>query len=353
MRLITVVSTLSFGCCALAQVFESFTDSNGIKFWQATWDTAVKGTKGDAQWGLALPPAAETSLKDEYIGRLVVPRRADGTWMGLSHKSEMTGALLLLAWPDGDNVRTSFRYATGYVAPDIYSGNASLSVISRVNNATHYGITYRCEGCWTWDQNGVSGSQIPATTASAAQIIGWAQATEAPTNPSEADSQIKQHANDGLFGANVASARNSRYTKWLSLATTSTSASIARSSVLASASSTSVGASSSTPVSSSAACPNSNPVTDQMWDHIVVGAGAGGIPLADKLSESGKSTLLIERGPPSSGRWGGTMKPHWLVGTNLTRFDVPGLDNEIWVDSEGIACSDIGVMVSLYRDARH
>lgn len=38
------------------------------------------------------------------------------------------------------------------------------------------------------------------------------------------------------------------------------------------------------------------------------------------------------------------LKPDWLDGTNLTRFDVPGLDNEIWEDSAGIACADISVM---------
>jgi cellobiose dehydrogenase (acceptor) len=80
------------------------------------------------------------------------------------------------------------------------------------------------------------------------------------------------------------------------------------------------------------------------YDYIVVGAGAAGIPMADKLSESGKSVLLIEKGPPSSGRWGGTMRPDWLSGTNLTRFDVPGLCNEIWVDSAGIACTDTDQM---------
>jgi cellobiose dehydrogenase (acceptor) len=62
--------------------------------------------------------------------------------------------------------------------------------------------------------------------------------------------------------------------------------------------------------------------------------------MADKLSEAGKSVLLLERGPPSSGRWGGTMKPSWLSGTNLTRFDVPGLCNQIWADRSGIACTD-------------
>lgn len=36
--------------------------------------------------------------------------------------------------------------------------------------------------------------------------------------------------------------------------------------------------------------------------------------------------------------------PDWLSDSNLTRFDVPGLCNEIWVDSAGIACSDVDVM---------
>lgn len=38
------------------------------------------------------------------------------------------------------------------------------------------------------------------------------------------------------------------------------------------------------------------------------------------------------------------MKPDWLVDTNLTRFDVPGLCNEIWVNSTGIQCYDTDQM---------
>lgn len=77
-----------------------------------------------------------------------------------------------------------------------------------------------------------------------------------------------------------------------------------------------------------------------IYDYIIVGAGASGIPLADKLSEAGKTVLLLEKGPPSSGRWGGSMRPSWLDGTNLTRFDVPGLCNEFWINSTGVACTD-------------
>lgn len=79
------------------------------------------------------------------------------------------------------------------------------------------------------------------------------------------------------------------------------------------------------------------------YDYIIVGSGAAGIPLAARLSESGLRTLLIERGPPSSGRWNGTLKAPWLEGTNLTSYDVPSLYTEQWVGdfSKGIYCPDV------------
>ncbi|KAL2174406.1 cellobiose dehydrogenase [Thermothelomyces heterothallicus CBS 202.75] len=82
----------------------------------------------------------------------------------------------------------------------------------------------------------------------------------------------------------------------------------------------------------------------ETYDYIVVGSGAGGIPVADRLSEAGHKVLLIEKGPPSTGRWGGIMKPEWLIGTNLTRFDVPGLCNQIWADPTGAICTDVDQM---------
>jgi cellobiose dehydrogenase (acceptor) len=113
-----------------------------------------------------------------------------------------------------------------------------------------------------------------------------------------------------------------------------------------------------------AALPSYVEPTIETYNYIVVGAGAGGIVIADKLSESGKSVLLIDRGPPSTYRWGGReypirpswggvtpnmslskgLRPDWLADSNLTRFDVPGLCTRIWVDSSEIACKDVGIM---------
>lgn len=347
MKFSQFASALTLASGAVAQVFAPYTDSNGIKFWQATFSTTLGD--GKAQWGMALPAATETGMTNEYIGRIVVPKVTAGTWMGMSHMSEMTSSLLLLTWLNGDEVMTSFRYATGYTAPDIYTGNATLTQISSTVNDTHYELTYRCESCWSWEQSGVTGAQVPATTSGAAQLMGWAQATNAPTTPTDSDSAIKQHANDGIFGAVVASARNADYTSWISLATASATASAGAATATGNSTGTAsssgtAAVSSAVATATSAACPATNALANTTWDYIIVGAGAGGIPMADKLSEAGKSVLLIEKGPPSSGRWGGSMKPDWLNGTNLTRFDVPGLDNEIWEDSAGIACEDYSVM---------
>lgn len=217
------------------------------------------------------------------------------------------------------------------MAPEIYTGNASATTIYSSVNSTNFIWIYRCLWCFAWDQNGASGS----TTGN---VLGWAQNKELPANPSESDSSAgtAQHDNgEGIYGMNVTNAYYTGYSSWVSAHFTATS--VPTSTPTANATTTST---TTTPTTTASGLP----VPTATYDYIVVGGGAGGIPVADKLSEAGKKVLLIERGPPSSNRWGGTMRPDWLAGTNLSRFDVPGLCNEIWVDSAGIACSDIDQM---------
>lgn len=157
------------------------------------------------------------------------------------------------------------------------------------------------------------------------QVIGWAQNKDVPSNP-----WTFHNNGQGQFGIDVASARSSSYDEWAAKAGNGTTTP------------TPTPSTSPTPTPTPTTC--STPAPTEAYDYIVIGAGAGGIPVADRLSEAGKKVLLLEKGPPSLGRFGGTMKPGWLNGTDLTRFDVPGLCNQIWVDSAGIACTDIDQM---------
>ncbi|KAH9869881.1 hypothetical protein J1614_006802 [Plenodomus biglobosus] len=71
------------------------------------------------------------------------------------------------------------------------------------------------------------------------------------------------------------------------------------------------------------------------WDVIVVGSGPAGIVVADRMSEAGKKTLLLEQGGPSYYITGGRARPDWLKDTDLSRVDVPGLYKSIFSTPDG------------------
>ncbi|KAI0478626.1 fungal cellulose binding domain-containing protein [Xylariaceae sp. FL0804] len=300
----------------------------------AAGDTVDTSTVGGMTFGVALPDDALTTDATEFIGYMQCPSNSTTLtgWCGISLGGPMTNSLLLMAWPYDEEVLTSFRYATGYVTPDVYDGNATLTQIAHTVNATHYSVIFRCQGCFSWNQDGASGS---ASTSSGSLVLGWANSFPGPGNAGcPNDISIVEHDNgQGIFGAVIDShAVNPSYTQWVSQATATVSTNCA--------SATGTGTATATATASATGVP----APTATYDYVVVGGGAGGIPMADKLSEAGHKVLLIEKGPASSGRWGGDMRPAWLDGTNLTRFDVPGLCNEIWEDSAGIACTDTDQM---------
>ncbi|KAI2625839.1 hypothetical protein GGR54DRAFT_654226 [Hypoxylon sp. NC1633] len=313
-----LAAATAFRSC-LAQDAVPYTDPDtGIEF--ATW------TQGGQTIGMALPEDALTTDASEYIGIL----QCSTGWCGLSHgeSGQMTQALLLLAWPYEDQVLTSFRFATGYTLPGVYSGNATLTQISSKVTATGFEVIYRCQNCFAWEQDGASGS---VQTSTGFFVLGRASATIVPTNAQcPTDISFRQHESFGQFGAPLDGVGKAQYPAWAALATKS---------VTGECGDPPPGGEPSGPTPACAA-----EMADQTFDYIVVGAGAGGIPIADKLSEKGHSVLLLEKGPPSTGIWGGNMKPLWLQKTDLTRFDVPGLCNQIWVDSDGVACKDTDQM---------
>jgi cellobiose dehydrogenase (acceptor) len=294
-------------------------------------------TSGGLRIGYSLPANAQTVDADEFIGLLECPITANGGWCGVSYGGSMNGDLLLLAYPEGDEVYTSFRWSLGWETPTLYTGDAKLTQISSSVNSTHFKLIYRCEGCTSWEQDGIEGS---ISTSSGLLVTAWALHNANPTGGDCGDEAVVgQHLTQGLFGAMFSDGiANEEYEEWAALATETPGTCGGGGTPDPTATTTSA-------VPTTTAVPTGTPVPSGLaYDYIIVGGGAGGIPIADKLSEAGKKVLLIEKGPPSSGRWGGTMKPEWLEGTNLTRFDVPGLCNQIWADADGIACRDTDQM---------
>ncbi|KAI0164219.1 hypothetical protein GGR52DRAFT_110854 [Hypoxylon sp. FL1284] len=319
-RIATAVlaAAATFGI-SLAQEAVPYTDPDtGIEF--ATWSS------GGETIGMALPEDALTTDATEYIGIL----QCSTGWCGISHgeSGQMTQALLLIAWPYEDQVLTSFRFATGYNMPGVYNGNATLTQISSKVNDSNFEVIYRCQNCFAWDQEGSSGS---VSTSSGLLVLGRASSSTIPSSPEcPADISFSQHQSFGQFGAPLDGVGRTEYPDWAALATKNVAGDC--------------GDGSTPPGDGDSPAVCAAEMANQTFDYIVVGAGAGGIPIADRLSEAGHSVLLVEKGPPSAGIWGGNMKPLWLQKTDLTRFDVPGLCNQIWVDSDGVACLDTDQM---------
>jgi cellobiose dehydrogenase (acceptor) len=195
---------------------------------------------------------------------------------------------------------------SSYQYPVPYAGSANLTQIYSNVNATHWTLVYRCQNCLLFDDP--SQETFNASTSKGTFLQGWAQS----------------------FVVQVASATQASYSLWATKTATGP---------VATGSTTATATVSAIPV----------PTADA-YDYIVVGAGAGGIPMADKLSASGASVLLVEKGFASSGRWGGTLRPenHWLDGTNLTWFDIPGECNRIWNGgTAGVVCTDTDQYVYL------
>ncbi|KAK0708434.1 cellobiose dehydrogenase [Lasiosphaeris hirsuta] len=310
----------------------------GIVF--STWTAGGPEAVGVAPFtfGLALPSDALKKDADEYIGllRCQIANNAVPGYCGLSHgqSGQMTQALLLMAWPFNGTVYTSLRYATGYNMPTPYTGNATVTQISSTFKAGQFELIYRCQGCLSWNQGGSVGK---VSTTSGSLILGHAASKTNLRNPSCPDKAFFGFHDNGYgqWGADLAKAPQADYAKWAALSAAAVPTDCTN---LETPPTGGDGPDPIEPVPVCQAAPN------KAYDYIVIGGGAGGIPVADKLSQAGKSVLLLEKGPASSGRWGGTMRPEWLRGTNLTRFDVPGLCNQIWVDSAGIACLDTDQM---------
>lgn len=130
----------------------------------------------------------------------------------------MIDSLLLLAYPDRGAVRASLRFASDYTMPGVYTGNATVGLISSVITGTGFSLTFHCQDCLHWSQNGTTGS---ASTSSGMLDFGYAQSIEAPINPSCPEGLgLAQHDSHGTWTALLDdSAASESYDNWRAYAT--------------------------------------------------------------------------------------------------------------------------------------
>jgi cellobiose dehydrogenase (acceptor) len=132
----------------------------------------------------------------------------------------MVYSLLLMAWPYQGQVLTSFRFITDYFMPDVYGGNATLTQISSWVNSTGYEVTYRCQNCMSWDQDGNSGA-VQTSQANDVLVLGRAQAADGPTSASCPHEIAFGFHNNGYgeWGAGLENITSPSYSAWAALAT--------------------------------------------------------------------------------------------------------------------------------------
>ncbi|KAF8958430.1 hypothetical protein BDZ97DRAFT_1906522 [Flammula alnicola] len=289
---------------ALAQAGGAYVDpDNGITFFGYT--EAAHGVT----YGYVFPPFVQTgSNSTEFIGEIVAPIATQ--WAGVSPGGAMLNNLLLVAWPNA-----------GQIVRPVLTDLPSSKV-----NATHWKWVYRCQNCVTWST--ASGtSSIPTD---AFGVPAWAWSSLAVDNPSDPQSTFVEHTDFGFFGLDYSQAHVSaaQYQLWASGGTGGGTVTA------------------TLPPTTTTSGPTQTAVVTlgnalrlyrrRCWTRWLI--------TADRLSEAGKKVLLVERGGPSLGSTGGTYQPTWLQGTNLTKFDVPGLFESMFTDSNPFWwCKDITV----------
>ncbi|KAI8986846.1 hypothetical protein BD414DRAFT_545310 [Trametes punicea] len=301
--------TASLSIEVYAQVAAPYTDpGNGFVF------DGITDPVYSVTYGIILPQASTSS---EFIGEIVAP--LDAKWIGLALGGAMIGDLLIVSWPNGNEIVYSTRYATEYALPDVYEGPTITTLPSSMVNSTHWKFVFRCQNCTSWE----GGGGIDPTGTG---VFAWAYSSIGVDDPSDPNTTFQEHTDFGFYGINFPDAQNSNYQNYLQ------------------------GNSGSPPPTSTPTGPTSTSTTTTTgptatatpFDYIIVGAGPGGIIAADRLSEAGKKVLLLERGGPSTAETGGTYDAPWAQSANLTKFDIPGLFESMFTDPDAWWwCKDI------------
>ncbi|KAH7182431.1 uncharacterized protein B0J16DRAFT_343686 [Fusarium flagelliforme] len=263
--------------------------------------------------------AVPETLGKDLIAQLVFPAEKGAGWGAISFRGGMIGGMLFVAYPDGDDIVTSFRLASSYANPEEYTNStvkATPIPEGTFVNSTHVSYTFLCEGCV---EDKVTSLLNPSP------ILGYAWSSVAVDAPADPQAVLSYHgAGFGQFGFDIKGAASSKYATWAAMAKETISA-------------PPTGGNGTVPVPGNSTIP---PTTSNItYDVIVVGGGPAGIIAAERLAEKGLSTLLIERGPANTVALGNTAQAlPW--NNTLTPYDIPAMGSSMTSIAGTKFCSD-------------
>ena len=247
-------------------------------------------------------------------------------WLLTPAGGSMTSSLLFAVWANGQDVVTSFRLATAYASPDVYSGDATASPITRGTfvNTTHLSYTFLCGDC-------ILGNLTTFAPTDEQYTLGYAVSGTNPIDITDPASELTYHAEAyGEYSMALSAAQSPDYDTWAAMASNpaATAPSSGPSSTVPS-SGTATSAATSAPISTGSSSTPAGPISTSstIFDVIVVGGGPSGIIAAERLAEAGNSILLIERGGPSNTDQGATNTLPW--NDTLTPYDLPALGSSL------------------------
>ncbi len=272
------------GIGVMAQTVK-YTDPNtGITFQRITKD-------GDNySFGLALPEP----FGSDFIGQ-ITSNVSEG-WASVSFGGGMIDSLLLIVYPNGENVTASLRVAPQYSSPLLFDGNAIVKPIPNgiFVGASGFSYTFLCEKCV------IDGLTFDGEDPD--PFLGWAMSPNPVVNPSSPSSLLNYHDLFGAFSVDIKAARSTSFPEWATMAADDPDFPP------------------TPPEGGNSTIPDA-PLRNETYDYIIAGAGAAGIVVAERIAESGASVLLLERGTASFYVTGGEVTVPW--NDTITVFDVP------------------------------
>ena len=222
---------------------------------------------------------------------------------------------------------SSLRKASGYSNPGVYTGNASLKSIADGTsvNSTAFTYTFLCQNC-------TDIGLISFINASDTSPFGWAISNKALSDPSSPTAALTFHVGVGqdIVVLKLSQARSANFATWAALASDATP---------------SPGTGNGTTPITTPPTNGTAPVdiSNSTYDYIVVGSGGSGIITAQRLVETAKTVLLIERGKASFHSSGGNLTVPW--NNTVTVYDLPSMFNWLatFPGNDGY-CDDIPAM---------